>query len=149
MPEPTAGLNPGHKPPPKFIPLRATAVRSHARLSVEALCERLSLLAHIGLPCMVFLSSPDMGQLFMGPIRRCARENTQIVIEGDQFSLNLEEQAMGEIYLADQDSDAQTGAAVELYDRAGRLITRICGLPDPVIGAVWQDLMDSFAHSAL
>lgn len=149
MSDPFTGLNRGHLHPPHLPPQSVSGVKPGVPLGLEALCERLGLLANIGLPCMVYLSSTGVGQLFMGPLRRCVRESGRIVIEGDQFSLGLEERMIGQIYLADQDDDAQSGAAVELYHRDGGLITRICGLPDPVIGAVWQDLMDAFSHSTL
>ncbi|MEW6037965.1 MAG: hypothetical protein AB1648_06930 [Pseudomonadota bacterium] len=152
MSDPSTGLNPGHLHPRHIAPQKAGAPKPGVPLNLKALCERLGLLAHIGLPCMVYLSDlagQSVGQLFMGPLLRCARENGRIVIEGDQFSLGLEERMIGQIYLADQDGDSQSGAAVELYHRDGGLITRICGLPDPVIGAVWQDLMDAFSHSTL
>ncbi|QJD30771.1 hypothetical protein [Methylococcus geothermalis] len=148
MSDPSTGLNPGHLHPP-HVPPPSGPMKHGVALGLEALCERLDLLAHIGLPCMVYLNGRGVGQLFMGPLRRCVRENGRIVIESDQFSLGLEERMMGRIYLADQDDDGQSGAAVELYHREGGLITRICGLPDPVVGAVWQDLMDAFSHSTL
>jgi putative heme degradation protein len=145
MSDPSTALNLGHLHPPQS----GAGVKPGVPLRLDALCERLGLLAHIGLPCMVYLSGRGVGQLFMGPLLRCVRENGRIVIEGDQFSLGLEERMIGQIYLADQDDDNQSGAAVELYHRDGGLITRICGLPDPVIGAVWRDLMDAFSHSTL
>ncbi|MDF9392157.1 MULTISPECIES: hypothetical protein [Methylococcus] len=149
MSDPSTGLNPGHLHPPHVSPTNASRIKPGVRLGLEAFCERLGLLANIGLPCMVYLNGPGVGQLFMGPLRQCVRQNGRIVIESDQFSLGLEERMIGRIYLAEQDDDGQSGAAVELYHRDGDLITRICGLPDPVIGAVWQDLMDAFSHSTL
>ncbi|AAU92893.1 MULTISPECIES: hypothetical protein [Methylococcus] len=148
MSDPSTGLNPGHLHP-HVSPLGVSRITHRVLLGLEAFCERLSLLANIGLPCMVYLSGPGVGQLFMGPLRQCVREKGRIVIESDQFSLGLEERMIGRIYLTEQDDEGQSGAAVELYHRDGGLITRICGLPDPVIGAVWQDLMDTFSHSTL
>lgn len=123
------------------------------RLSLAALCERLTLLAYMRLPCTLFLANPEdeaTGHCFRGSICHVELANGQIFIQGDGFELRLKEQSIDQIHLTERRrEDGTTQTSVELRHRDGKLIARIGGAPEPGVGAVWQDLMDSFAASIL
>jgi putative heme degradation protein len=118
-----------------------------------ALCERLALLAHMRLPCVLFVANPEddtIGHCFHGSVCHFERENGQIFIQGDGFELRLKEQGIGQIHLSErQCEDGRIDTTIELHRPDGKLIARIGGTPEPVAGAVWQDLMDSFIASPL
>ncbi|HWP00537.1 MAG TPA: hypothetical protein VNL74_07925 [Methylococcus sp.] len=151
MPEPLTLARPHEHGRQQYAPTRET--HAFARLSLAALCERLTLLAHMRLPCVLFVANPEdeaTGHCFRGSIRHCERENGQVFIQGDGFELRLKEQGIDQIHLTERwREDGRTHTSVELRRPDGKLIARIGGAPEPVVGAVWQDLMDSFTVSTL
>jgi putative heme degradation protein len=100
---------------------------------------------------VIFVAGTDngtTGHSFLGPVRRCKRENGYVFIRGERFELRLKERGIGQIRLIERHrGEGRTHTTVELHSPDGTLIVRIGGVSDPVAAAVWQDLMDSFTVS--
>lgn len=110
-------------------------------LSLQEFYERLVLLSQLELPCIIFIANSADRQVCSGVIRHIERTDDRLELLGDDFALHLHRQNIGSLWLVN-DPDSEEGAmAVEIYNRAGALITRIFGIQDRVGNAVWQDVM--------
>jgi putative heme degradation protein len=110
-------------------------------LSIQEFCERVSLLSQLELPCVIHIANPAVEQLCSGVIRRIERTEDRLGLLGDGFALHLRMRNMDSIRLVSNSASDDGAMAVEIYSKAGALITRIFGIQDRVGNAVWQDVM--------
>lgn len=112
-----------------------------APLSLQAFYERVTLLAELELPCIIYIANSAVEQLCSGVIRRIERSDARLTLLGDDFALHLRKQNIDSIWLVSNPESKDGTMAVEIYNQAGALITRIFGIQDRIGSAVWQDVM--------
>lgn len=110
-------------------------------LSLQEFSERVTLLSQLELPCIIFIANAAVEHLYSGVIRRIERTDDRLGLLGDDFALHLHKQNIDSIWLVNNPAPNGSAMAVEIYNKAGTLITRIFGIHDRVGSAVWQDVM--------
>ncbi|MBM4201372.1 MAG: hypothetical protein FJ189_08805 [Gammaproteobacteria bacterium] len=111
---------------------------------MQALVQRLSLLAAIELPCAVQLSQLDHDQGSLGRIRSCGSTGGCFRLSGENFSLQLSEATIDTVRLTEQPAGGRPDTCIEILAANGHVMARIKGAPDHSNAAVWQDIMDTF-----
>lgn len=119
------------------------------RISIQALVQRLALLAELELPCTICLgSSRGDDHCCRGAIRLCSLEDGRLNLLGDDFSLHLCEEHIESVHLVHRRRSSEPETAVEIISTSGALLARLLGTADPLRAGVWQDIMDSFAFAS-
>jgi len=110
-------------------------------LSLQALCQRMTLLSQLELPCTICIANPVVEQRCNGVIRRVERTDDRLSLLGEGFALHLRTRNIAAIWLVNHPASADDAPAVEIRNKAGGLVTRIVGPLDQIGNAVWQDVM--------
>ncbi|CAL1239566.1 putative Haemin-degrading HemS.ChuX domain-containing protein [Candidatus Methylocalor cossyra] len=119
------------------------------RLPVAAFSDALAAAAHRNLPLIVSVTRADIERWYRGSIHRVRHTESRLDISGDGFALHFKANHLGSVLLRNDGKAEEAGPAVELYDRAERLLARIHSLPEPETNARWREIMDLAATRAL
>lgn len=110
-------------------------------LSLPEFSERLERLARQEIVCVVSISHTAFERWHRGTVQRIKQGEGRFEILGDNFALYLREDNIGTIRLIDDRADPDAGPAIELHNRAGHLLARLQGEPEPEANARWRGAM--------
>jgi putative heme degradation protein len=128
-----------------FPPLAGTGKRpwSHT-IAIQALLQRLSLLAELELPCAVQFGTFGRNHDGDGPIRQCRCNGGRFNLSGEAFDLQLNAATIDSVRVVNSAAGGPRSTCIEILSAKGHVIVRIKGTSDRSSAAVWQDIMDTF-----
>lgn len=122
----------------------STSAGPSRTISLQALLQRLSLLASIELPCAVQWGNIDQSHCHMGPVRSCGCSGGRFWLSIESFTLQLYEAAIDSVRLCASIGDGRPETCIDILSANGNVMARIKSAPDQATAAVWQDIMDTF-----
>jgi hypothetical protein len=120
----------------------AITAKPEATLSLNKLHERLTLLAHLELPCTIFIADPPL-MLRNAIIKGLILSGDSLSISGDDFSLHFRGANIHAIRLAYPKGSENRTPRLEIHHSLGLLYASIQPAPEGVGSAVWRDVMDN------
>ena len=126
----------------KATPLASLFSDSENVLSIVRVCERLSLLAQLELPCTILVTSPPL-HLRHTVIRTVNLEVDNLVVHGDGFNLHLIGPNFHTTRLVNHSDTEESGTSLDICHADGMLYASIHPVPDGKGAAIWRDVMEN------
>jgi hypothetical protein len=108
-------------------------------ISFDALAQRLALVAHLQLPCVVHLPGLDRRKPVQRRIRACQRVGNHLELSGENFHLSITDAELGLLRVV-----GRRPPEIEIRSTNGNVIVRIAGPSETAVAGVWQDVIDTF-----
>ena len=126
------------KPPP----LATLSSKAGDVLSIVRVCERLSLLVQLELPCTILITNPPL-HLRHTVIRTVHLEVDNLVVHGDGFNLHLLGPNFHTARLVNHSDAEEGGTSLDICHADGMLYASIQPAPDGKGAAIWRDVMEN------
>ena len=126
----------------KAPPLATLRSNADDVLSIVRVCERLSLLALLELPCTILVTSPPL-HLRHTVIRTVNLEVDNLVVHGDGFNLHLLGPNFHTTRLVNHSDTEESGTSLDICHADGMLYASIHPVPDGKGAAIWRDVMEN------
>lgn len=111
---------------------------------MEALCERLTLLFQLGVPCILQFRVASARHVWRTRMQGWERRDGRLVLSADRISLHLQELHIEPRWVIQWSRDGRARRILELRDKSGPLRASILGPRTQEGSAVWQDVLDTF-----